>query len=176
MNEREIERAKAESIRRDQKLADEITQLREERDRDKASAMVGASKEILASMYGETFNYTNVIILAGYAGLFGVWQMVRVDISATSRQLVGSLLVASVSLFAGYECYKMIRNALHLNALTRALDHVRPEKRMEAWREGLTRDNLREGPVWVYFLIPTILTAFGAAAILLWELVAALFR
>jgi hypothetical protein len=133
-------------------------------------------KAMLAEMYTQSLNYTNVIILAGYAGLFAIWQLTKGNLPRLLELLIASSLTASVTLFAGYETYKMIRNAIHLNHLARALDIVNPELRTEAWLAGLIRGHAKEARVWWYFLVPAAVTGVAAAMMLLVGFLLSLFQ
>jgi hypothetical protein len=148
-------------------LAKELAANIDEQSRSLPAAALNQQKEILAAMYRETSSYANIIILAAYAGIFGIWQLTNSYLSAVVRGAVASLLILSIVLFAAYETYKMISNAIWLERLGRALDKLPIEVRMEAWNKGLTRRHLVENRMWVYFLVPTVASGVAAAVLLL---------
>lgn len=151
----------------DKLLANELRKLLEERQKGGPAAFVEQSRQILAEMFRESTAYSQVMILAGYAGIFALWQLTNDLLTRDQRLITGCFLVASIALFGAYETYKMIYGAWYVRLLGRALDHLPVEQRVEAWRAGLVRDQSRELRIWIYFLVPTVFTGFGAAFLLL---------
>ncbi len=123
-------------------------------------------------------NYTNLVMLGGYAGLFGLWQMARPQLSSHSNALVGTGISISLMLFAGFEIYKMINEAWHshqLESLLRSEKDFTDEERVAAWNIFVQESQRRVSRIWVWVLIPTVLTGFGSGFYLLGELISSLW-
>ena len=126
-------------------------------------------KEILAHIYEKALSYTNLVMLGGYAGIFGTWQLMKNNLSSNQESLVACLIISSIMLFAGFELFKMISQAFFIRRLDKILSKNFPEnEQISAWQIGFKEYEIKQARIWLYFLIPTVLTGFGAGFILLW--------
>ena len=126
-------------------------------------------KETLGNIYEKSTAYTNLVIIAGYASAFTIWQLTKHHMTLDQSMIVGSLLVLSVSLFVAFEVYKMISNTFHLDKLgmivTKYFDN---SELQEAWSIAINANKTRSLRVWKYFLVPTVISAVLAAIFILW--------
>ncbi len=146
----------------------------EERAQEKNLATLDQLRQLVADLSREATSYANLIIVAGYAGAFALWQFVEKYISIRARFWSALLLIISIAIFAGHEIYKMIHEGLRLRSMIKAAIKLPPAQRFEVLQAILVRVHLEQNFVWLFFLVPTLATAFAAAAILAGTLVAKL--
>lgn len=129
-------------------------------------------KEWAARMYERANHYTNLVILGGYAGMFGLWQLTKQYLPILEIKIIGISLCLSVLLFASHEVYKMIVAGILLKNVKRLIkQNVQPENFQGVWEGVITDYDLRMSNVWLWFLIPTLITGLGAGLLLLGTLV-----
>ena len=159
----------SQSVERDNALSQQISSVLQHQSLHGQISILQQQKEILSHLYDKASAYTNLIILAGYAGIFGIWQMTWNSLSADANILVASLIATSIMLFAAFEVSKMILQALFLRKLDKIImkDFLAAE-RIEAWTIGLNEFSAQQTRIWMWFLVPTVLTGFGGGFILLW--------
>ncbi len=77
--------------------------------------------KLASAIYDKSMAYTNLIIMAGYAGFFGLWSVTKDDL--TSKQVLWSALfmVISLSSFIFFEVAKMIFNSCFMLSRNSAL-------------------------------------------------------
>lgn len=136
-------------------------------------------KAVHAAINESVRNYTNLIMLTGYAGIFGLWQMTRSLLTPHEDAIVGISLAISIFLFAGFEVYKMILGELYSKQLDDLLAKQPPlddAERVRVW--GLISQE--HGRIvtrpWIWMLIPTVATGFGSGLYLLIKLIESLWR
>ncbi|MES9949359.1 MAG: hypothetical protein ABW118_10400 [Candidatus Thiodiazotropha sp.] len=126
-------------------------------------------KEALSQIYALSSGYTNLVIVGGYASAFAVWQLTKQHMDINQTMIIGTLLVISVILFMGFEVYKMISNTLFLRRLDRILDSdIDDEDRLVAWGIASSENKIKTYRLWIYFLVPTLISAFSAGLYMLW--------
>lgn len=133
------------------------------------NAQIEATRAFLDQAHGHASTYSTVIIGAGYAGFFALWNMVDKSLAPWAHALSGILIGLSLLLFVGWETTKMIWTSV---------EHVRLQKLLvdgtltwPAFQEALKTHGRRVGVVWVFFLVPTMAFGFSAGAVLLWHFV-----
>ncbi len=67
--------------------------------------------ELNAKLFEKAQAYTNVIILAGYAGAFTVWSSTKQSLSAKANIVIAGLLAFSLLAFVCHEIYGMIQRS-----------------------------------------------------------------
>lgn len=126
-------------------------------------------KEILSYVYQKASGYTNLVMLGGYASAFAIWQLTKQYMLAWESLTAGLLINCSVILFAGFEVYKMIAHGFFFRRLDRVLKSEIPDHEIPgAWQIAWDDYSAKESRVWLFFLIPTVLTGFGGGFFLLW--------
>jgi len=168
----QVERA---SIERDQNLANSINSVIQQQSLAGQLSSLQQQKEILAYVYEKAVAYTNLVIIGGYAGMFAIWQLMRTRFALSQELIVAALMTSSIILFVGFEVYKMISNAYFYRQLDRVISSQVPElERAHAWQIAWKNHGAKEAKVWIYFLVPTVITGFGAGFLLLWNFIAAI--
>ncbi|MDD3580094.1 MAG: hypothetical protein PHW74_03615 [Desulfobacca sp.] len=154
---------------RDKKLVDYINRIIRQQNLSGQISVSQQQKEFLAYIYRKAASYTNLVIIAGYTGIFAVWQLTKNQLTDVQEAIVALLSTASLLLFAGYEVYKMISQTLFLRRLDRITkSQITEVERPRVWQLAWDDFSRKEIRVWSYFLIPTLLTGFGAGFLLLW--------
>ena len=170
-----LEKINKESIERDQKLGRAIESVIRQQNLSGQIGAIQLQKEILTHSYEKTTAYTNLVMIGGYAGMFAIWQLMKSHFSTSEELMIGSLMAASILLFAAHEVYKMISQALFFRRLNKVLssevsDDERGRGYQIAWRDNA----VMESKIWIYFLIPTLLTGFGSGLLILFVFLRAL--
>jgi len=135
-------------------------------------------KEILASMYTGMSNYTNLIVLAGYAGLFSLWGFGKGYLGSMSKIWIIISLLLSLAFFVGAEVFKMIYHAIYLRKISKNLNEGQYDTRAEidTFTRAQQEFDLQNARFWPYFLIPTITFGLLAFGLLLYQLIYALVQ
>ena len=164
------------SLERDRQLAASIVRILQKQDLDNQIASIQAQKDILLQVYESATAYSNLIIIAGYAGAFAVWQFVKSDLNPSAMMWAGTLLLISTVTFISFELYKMISHALVFRRIGTLLQNagLEEDKRIGAWHMIWAEYGVREARVWMYFLLPTVACGFLGGGILLWSLIRSL--
>jgi hypothetical protein len=154
-------------------------QLRSVIDRQNAAQQLGAieqQKRFVAHMYQQSSAYTNLIMIAGYAGIFGLWQITKAQLSSFTVNGVASLIAFSLLVFVAFEVKKMVSMGFFMRRLNRILaENFEPAERVRAWEEALVEWSAKEGKNWVVYLMLTIVPGFGAGGWLLVEFLRSLW-
>lgn len=86
-----------------------------ERERQRqASEIVETQIRVVTAAYDRGTAYTNLIVLAGYAGFFALWQMAQQHLSKSEQLWSALLMLISILAFVLFEIVKMI----HVQRLT----------------------------------------------------------
>lgn len=72
-----------------------------------AEAAIEAQIKVLSATYDKSAAYTNLILLAAYAGFFGLWQLTKDFITKPFAMWAALLVLASVVSFVFFEVVKM---------------------------------------------------------------------
>lgn len=136
-------------------------------------------RSLHAAITEEARKYTNLIMVVGYAGIFGLWQMVRSALTSHSDAIVGISIGLSIMLFALFEVYKMIDGSIlahQLEKLLRNETDFSDLERLQAWGKYTEESKRRIARSWIWFLIPTVVTGFGAGIYLIFILMSSLWN
>lgn len=165
-----LEKMEKSRFGRDKELADSITSVVRQQNLSRQLSVLEQQKAILAHVYDKASSYTNLVMIGGYAAMFAIWQLMKSHLTLGQELLVATLVTSSVMLFAGFEVLKMISHAIFFRRLERVLSSSVPEsERVQTWQAAWKAYSVKESRIWIYFLIPTVLTGFGAGFILLWS-------
>lgn len=157
------------SLDRDNKLAESITSIIRQQTISGQLSTLQQQKEILAHLFDKSSSYTNLVMLGGYAALFAIWQLMKSQLSYGKETLIAILLISSIILFAGFEVIKMISQAFFLRRLNMIIEsNASQNERLQWWSIAFQDNSVKQTKIWIYFLIPTVFTGFGAGLILLW--------
>jgi hypothetical protein len=164
-----LEKIEKASVERDKRLADSITSVIRLQNISGQLSSLQQQKEILAHIYEKNSAYSNLVMIGGYAAMFALWQLMKHHFNYGQELLVAILVASSIILFAGFEVFKMISSALFLRRLDKILTSGFPEsERVQGWQVAWNDYSSKQSRAWIYFLVPTVLTGFGAGFVLLW--------
>jgi len=128
-------------------------------------------------VYEKAQAYTNAILLAGYAGVFGLWSFAKG--SMTGRATNWVVLSAGVSLlmFISWEIVQMVWRAIAAEKFVKLVDKSPQEffELLSVQEAGNRRDSARQMLVWKCVLIPTVVSAYLAAIMLIFNAAANIF-
>jgi len=106
--ERLIQKIQQDWAKRDQELVSYINEIIKKQNLSGQISFIEQQKQILSHLYQKAGSYTNLVMLAGYAGIFGIWQFTHELLSRRVTMWVALLISLSLMLFVGYEVWKMI--------------------------------------------------------------------
>ncbi|WP_444624287.1 hypothetical protein [Halomonas sp. AOP27-A1-34] len=123
-------------------------------------------KEIVAQVYKDSNSYSNVIIAAGYVGFFALWSSLKEDLPMWAILSSGALILTSLLIFISFEVYKMCSSSLGLRRVANGLSRPNQNTLAEIQRIQ-TQMSINNARVWIFTVIPTVITGVGAGLILL---------
>ena len=121
--------------------------------------------------------YTNIIILAGYAGFFAIWNFTKPQLS--NEQILWSALLMCISLmsFVAFEIYGMILRSKSFLGLTKVINDPKQfVTLLKGHNENEQSRAIIFGRVWIIGLFISVASGFIAAGILIWAFVCELFK
>src|SRR5690606_4600684 len=131
-------------------------------------AIIDAQKELLAHTFSQAQAYTNLILVAGYAGFFAIWTQLGADMTRATKFWSGLLIALSVAGFIAWEVYGMIQRSRSMLGIARAVnDPARFEQLMEEQRATEHDRAVQIGRAWLVALPFIAGTGFAALFILL---------
>ena len=129
--------------------------------------LLDAQKELLAHTFSQAKAYTNVILVAGYAGVFAIWSFLKDDLTKATAFSSGLLISISLALFIAWEVYSMFFRSQSILGVARALeDPDRFEQLMLDYRTSEQERIIRYGRIWLIQLPLVVATGFGAIGVL----------
>jgi hypothetical protein len=142
---------------------------------------IDAQVRIVATTFDKANAYTNLIIAAGYAGFFALWNGTRGYLSKRLALWAALLMLVSIVSFVVFEIWKMLISSRAMNRLADLMTDGQPrspEQVLAALQEHEKRAR-RESISLVKFWRPqfafTMLTGFAAIGLLLAAFVQALW-
>jgi hypothetical protein len=82
--------------------------------------------QIQSQLFDKAATYSNLIMVGGYAGTFTVWGNTRGQLPANANILIALLLGFSLSIFIGYQVYKMAGHVNHFRRVRALLSDGLP--------------------------------------------------
>jgi hypothetical protein len=159
---------------RHNELAEHINRINHEQAKVQVEQNIEIIKEIVSHTYDKANAYSNLIIAAGYVGFFTLWTSLKKDLPDWAILASGTLILLSMMTFIGFEIYKMISGAVHMHKVTNRLQSPTMDALMQI-QELEQQANLRNARVWIYTVIPTVISGFLAGFVLLFCFLASLF-
>ena len=166
-----IEQLRSNLYERDEELARAIQEVITKQNISGQISQIDTLKQIIAHNYQSASTYSNLIIIAGYAGLFGVWQFTRTYLSKEETLFIALLALISIFIFAGYEIYKMVSSAYFTRKLDQIVRSIPETEVITAYRYAWTEHSLQQSRVWRWQIIPTVLTGYGAGLCLIYAFI-----
>jgi hypothetical protein len=147
-----------------QKLAKEVNELRQFQSNLMYEKQVQAALELIGRMHSNHVSYTNLIVVAGYAGFFTFWSTIKNDLPKWLYAVSGLLIIVSLLCFIAWEVTKSIWGGLHLRrAEAQLTSHVPDEETIFRLQKEIDAFDRKINRVWLVFLIPTVLFGFASA-------------
>ncbi len=139
--------------------------------------LLEAQKELLESTFNKAMAYTNMIIFAGYASFFAIWNFTKPQLSDT--QILWSALLISVSLifFVLFEIYGMFHRSRSMLGLVKVVNN--PDK-FESFL--LEHKNIEQGRavtlgrIWLIIFPISVITGVCGAGVLIWAFITQLLE
>lgn len=125
----------------------------------------------LAGSMSQGRDYTNVIVVAGYAGFFGLWAGMAGDVSAGPRLLSGGLMGFSLLCFIAWELAKMVQLAEGSKIMYRAISGAATMEDLKR-QVDLAEDEIRIWEtrlygMWPVSFYPSVVTGIAGAGVLI---------
>ena len=166
-----------------EKLVELLQAANKQEQQRQAEAAIETQIKILSATFDKSVAYTNLIVLAAYAGFFGLWQLTKEFVTKEVAFLSALLMLVSVAAFVAFEVVKMvyINHNMMEKAKALKLPAVRqtPHALARALQE-IGEVNERVGVhlmrYWAVTLIVTIASGMAAASVLGYAFVSGLAR
>lgn len=161
------------------KLIEAIQQENAERKlQEQKKEMLDSQIKLASALYDKSIAYTNLVIMAGYAGFFGLWSVTKNNL--TPKQVLWSALfmVISLSSFVLFEVGKMIFNSCFMLSRNCALNRLPNAQSIDDQINILNEHDkttksrgVKFTRFWVVALIIIIPTAVFGASILMYSFI-----
>lgn len=134
---------------------------------------------LFSAIYDKASAYANLIVVAGYAGFFGLWSLTQPYVSKQSALWAALFMGASMVIFVFFEIAKMViatvvtkhASETFLNFREDAYPADKYNRQVEVFKAVNARWNLWLARYWPWALIPTIALGAVGAGILLFSFV-----
>lgn len=163
---RDIQDMERRSVNRLNDLAAHVNRIGQQQAKMMTNENLNAIKEVVSHSYGKANSYSNVIIAAGYVGFFTLLGNVKSYLPLWAVLVSGALILTSVLIFIGFELFKMISISIQIHKITKRIQ-VPNMQNIEQIQLIEREYALRNAKVWVFTIVPTVVTGFSAGLILL---------
>lgn len=138
--------------------------------------------DVLIKIQGAVFEkataYTNVVILAGYAGILTIWGSLKSEFPVKANIAIALSAGVSLLLFVSWEVYKMIVSSHRMVAVAQLINKTMEPNEFSAALKRIQLENdkasVRLIIPWYIFLILTIVPAVVSVGLLFYNFVAGL--
>jgi hypothetical protein len=165
----------------DSELPDALQAAAQREEERVAAEILDAQIKIVTATYSQAAAYTNLVLLGGYAGFFGLWQLTKEYLARTQILCSALLILVSLLFFVLFEVAKMIlvtKSTLRKAKVLESVDATStPATTLAALREVESSLELSVGPFmrfWGVSVFVSLVTALLAAGILAYAFVAEL--
>ncbi|WP_208855893.1 hypothetical protein [Pseudomonas lutea] len=142
----------------------EIKQFQQDCEQDKIIAMLMQMNE---KQMTQATAYTNLILVAGYAGYFAFWSTLVTKLPSWIYALSGLLAIVSLLCFIAWELVKMIWGNTYLNRTNKMITKtVRGPEALRLIEAASSLHSVSINKVWMWFLVPTITCGMSAGVLL----------
>ncbi len=166
-----------------QKTEEPVALIAETGPQSSAEKLVEMQTRILSASYDKAMAYTNLIIIAGYALFFGLWQVTRDYLARTPALWSAMLIAISAAIFALFEVTRMFLSSRQLLALNRIISTPeiassveRMSEEYERYIERSRRIDIAAGRWWHITLAACVVTGIVGIGILWWVLLEGLIQ
>ncbi|MFQ2251902.1 hypothetical protein ACK33C_02590 [Aeromonas hydrophila] len=173
MAEREVVNAIKELSTNQVNLSNAFQKMAERAANEEALRQIEVTKEIYAAASSASSNYTNLIIVAGFAGFLSLLNSLSAKMSALNLYICGFFITLSLLSFISFEVYKMISGSLNLNRVIMLMGNSKltPVQALDKIKKETDNFNVVNRRLWIFFLLSTIVTGGIATIFLLYSLV-----
>lgn len=166
-----------------EKLARAVQGMVEREQQRQAAAVIEAQTKVLSSVFDKSAAYTNLIVLAGYAGFFGLWQLTKEYVTADIARLSALFMLVSVVTFVAFEVVKMVVIQHNIMEKAKVLKSPAVQKSSQAFISAFTEMEAVHERVqfhfmrfWLVAMLVTILSGMTAASLLGYAFVSGLSK
>lgn len=137
------------------KLQKEMLLLQQEHAEKKWDKHVEGLKAIYCNSWSSASTYSNVIILAGYAGFFGLISTVKDYVPPIGLVLSSFFMGVSLAIFVFYEVIKMVHSNRFFNYAMKKTSEKGTYFINELEESG-NRFSIIHNRIWLYTFVPTV--------------------
>lgn len=141
---------------------------------DDAEYLIRRQKEVATALFDKGSTYTTIVVVAGYAAFFGIWDKVAEFLTSQNNLHIAIAIGASVLLFIVFEVFKMALYSVSMLGLTRALTQQTPQQQIAQMLTNELRDNKVQHVatiVWIGVLAGVCATAIYAVGAMIYGVV-----
>jgi hypothetical protein len=132
-------------------------------------AVMAKTVEFNARIYEKAASHNNVMLLAGYAGIFAIWGFVKDFLSKNASLWIAILIGSSLLLFVVFELIGMYLRARPAFKFAK-ISKKSPDEYLAALPEffnDMNKQSLAAVLVWKVLFYPTVVAGFSAAILLM---------
>lgn len=145
-------------------LAKEVEQMKQEQIIEK---QISAFVQLNEKLMNNANAYTNLIMVAGYAGYFAFWSTLSGKIPTWLFNACGLGITFSLTLFITWEIVKMFWSAKHMRATQAILAKRAHPNVITEFEKSFQDFSARSQKIWIVFLVPTVVSGITAASLLI---------
>lgn len=138
-------------------------------DAEEREHLVEQQIKLLSASYDKAMAYTNLIILAGYAGFFGLWNLTKGLLSPCQEAFSALFMLCSLTIFVVFEIYKAFYAQTENRKMAKIIFSPEAKQTLETYRAALKKFDIEEkksrisfNRFWAFTFYPTV--AFGILA------------
>ena len=155
----------------------------DEIERREVEQAVSTLLTIISDAYDKMTAYTNLLIVAGYAGFFALWQMTKDFLTRTETLSAALLTLISLTIFVVFEIYRALEQMNLMRGYSKAVmdDKIQKspaslQEMMADYQSKAKRTSARLSTTWLLVFILTTVFGLAGAVVLLIALIRALLR
>ena len=152
-------------------------------ERERLNLAVETQTKIISEGFEKATNYTNLIIVAGYAGFFALWQMTREYLNRDQVLISALLMMVSIIVFIVFEIYKALNTSIVLWKYSQLFTNTNNISSVEVMQSAIntfqarqSKSNNRLLVLWGLVFAVTTATGLAAAFVLLYAFIRALIH
>lgn len=131
--------------------------------------------EMQSRIFDKAAAYTNLILIAGYASAFAIWNLTKALLSPKTTIAVALFLGLSLVCFIFFEVYKMVMNANYYSKFSVIMKDVNSPhdflQKYKIFETNIHRNSVGFKKVWVFSLWFCIITALISLGILFYNFI-----
>lgn len=139
------------------------------------NAFIEKQKEVIITSYEHGKQYTNIIVLGGYAGLFTIWNFTKDQLVAWQVLSVGLSILVSLFLYIAFELYG---SWVRTTQVSYQLKELQQAEKLHEFPQNYGKSEQARAArfisLWPFFFFGAVAFALIAAAILFYSFIAGL--